>query len=80
MQRPVIDRTGLTGTFDVNLRFRPPEPPPGAAAAGLPLPAFDPDLAPIETAVQEQLGLRLQPIREPADVLVIDRLERPTPN
>lgn len=76
----VVDRTGLAGTFDISLRFRGPEPPPGAVAAGLPMPTLDPDLAPIETAIQEQLGLRLQPISEPSDVLVIDRIERPTAN
>jgi uncharacterized protein (TIGR03435 family) len=76
----VVDRTGLAGTFDISLRFRGPEPPPGAVASGLPVPTLDPDLAPIETAIQEQLGLRLQPIREPSDVLVIDRIERPTAN
>jgi uncharacterized protein (TIGR03435 family) len=80
VRRLVVDRTGLTGTFDISLRFRGPEPPPGAAAAGLPVSASDPDLAPIETAIQEQLGLKLQPIREPADVLVIDHIERPTAN
>ena len=79
VRRPVIDRTGLTGTFDVDLRYRPPDSP-GAGAAGLPVPPSDPDLPLIETAVLEQLGLRLQPIREPADVHVIDRLERPTAN
>ena len=80
VRRLVVDRTGLAGTFDISLRFRGPEPPPGAVGAGLPVPTSDPDLPPIETAVQEQLGLKLQPIREVADVLVIDRIERPTAN
>lgn len=80
VRRLVVDRTGLAGTFDISLRFRGPEPAPGAAAAGLPAPTADPDLVPIETAIQEQLGLKLQPIRESADVLVIDHIERPTAN
>ena len=80
VRRLVVDRTGLTGTFDISLRFRRPEPPPGAVAAGLSVPESDPDFPPLETAVQEQLGLRLDAIREPADVLVIDHVERPTPN
>jgi uncharacterized protein (TIGR03435 family) len=78
VRRLVVDRTGLAGTFNISLRFRGPEPSPGSIAAG-PLPT-DLDLAPIETAIQEQLGLKLQPIREPADVLVIDNIERPTEN
>ena len=78
--RPVVDRTGLTGTFDIALRYRAPDPPPGAGLGGSPVASLDPDLSPIETAVQEQLGLRLQPVREPANVLVISRIERPTPN
>jgi uncharacterized protein (TIGR03435 family) len=75
-RRVVVDRTNLTGTFDVAMRFRPPDPPPGAATAGLPAP--NPDLPSFEAAVEEQLGLRLQPIRELADMLVVDRIDRPT--
>jgi uncharacterized protein (TIGR03435 family) len=77
VQRLVVDRTGLTGTFDISLQFRGPEPRPGA---GLPVPTPDPDLPPIETAIQEQLGLKLETIREPSDVLIIDHIERPTAN
>jgi uncharacterized protein (TIGR03435 family) len=80
VRRLVVDRTGLAGTFDVSLRFRGPEPPPGAGVAAAPVQTLDTDLAPIETAIEEQLGLKLQPIREPADVLVIDHIERPTAN
>jgi len=80
VRRLVVDRTGLAGTFDIDLRYRPPEPPPGTVATAPAEPAFDPDLPPIETAVQEQLGLKLQPIREQTDVLIIDGIERPTAN
>lgn len=78
--RPVVDRTGLTGTFDIALTFRLPEPPAGSVAGGSPLPPPDPDRPLLEDALQEQLGLRLQGIREPADVLVIDHLEPPSAN
>ena len=78
--RPVIDRTGLDGTFDISLQYRAPEPRPAAAVGGFPAPPSTPDLPPIETALQEQLGLRLETIREQADVLIIGRIERPTPN
>ena len=78
--RIVVDRTGLSGTFDVSLRYRGPEPARGTAAADPSAAGSDPDLPSIETAVQEQLGLRLRSISEEADVLVVDRIERPTPN
>jgi uncharacterized protein (TIGR03435 family) len=76
VQRNVVDRTNLTGVFDVELRFAPEQlrsPDPAN-----PLSA---DLAPsIFTAVREQLGLRLSPTRAKVDVLIIDRAERPTPD
>lgn len=77
VDRLVIDRTGLTGTYDVDVMWAP-EPGPGAAGAAL---AVAPsDFVSIFTALHEQLGLRLEPRREPIDVIVIDSVERPTPN
>lgn len=71
--RPIIDRTGLTGRYDIDLDY--------AALTG-PLTAADRLDAPasVFTAVQEQLGLKLEPGREPMPVLVIERIERPTPD
>ena len=79
VRRPVIDRTGLTGDFDIELEmtaeFGPPPPPPGLPDQ------VDRTSAPsIFTSVQEQLGLRLDSQRGPVDVLVIDRVERLIPN
>jgi len=77
--RPVIDHTGLSGDFAVAVEFSA-EPgaaqlgPPGNAA---PAPADTPSLF---TAVQDQLGLKLDSRREPTEVLVIDRAEQPTPD
>jgi uncharacterized protein (TIGR03435 family) len=78
--RRVVDRTGLTGPFDITLDFVPdentplmPPPPPGAA----PSDALSP---PILSALPEQLGLRLEPAKGPVEIIVIDRVERPTPN
>lgn len=83
--RPVYDKTGLTGTYDFNLKWAPDSangfnpfggpggPPPGAQG-----PPVDPDAPNIYTAVQEQLGLKLDSARGPVDVVVIDRIERPT--
>ena len=72
VDRPVVDRTGLTGTYDFDVRF---------AAAGLGAASPDaPNLPSIFTALQEQLGLRLEPSRGPVDMLVIDSVQRPTPD
>ena len=70
--RPVIDRTGLTGYYDVTLQFdsKSTRLLPGELATGDSL----------FTAVQEQLGLKLESAREPVDVLVIDAATRPEPN
>jgi uncharacterized protein (TIGR03435 family) len=73
--RPVVDRTGLAGAFDFDLQWTssPIPPAPGAAPP--------PDDGPsIFVALQEQLGLRLEPGRAPFDVVVIDAIHRPTPD
>jgi uncharacterized protein (TIGR03435 family) len=72
----VIDRTGLSGVFDINLHFTPDRIPdfgPGG-------PVIDPNGPSIFTALQEQLGLKLDAQRGPVDVLVIDRAEIPAEN
>jgi uncharacterized protein (TIGR03435 family) len=71
--RPVVDRTGLTGRWDIELQF--------ACTTG-PLVAADRPDAPasVFTALQEQLGLKLESRKEKMDVLVIDQVEMPTPN
>jgi uncharacterized protein (TIGR03435 family) len=78
--RPVIGRTGLTGTYDFMLKWLP-DPAIGTSSLGLPViqqaPA-DPDAPNIFTALQEQLGLKLESGRGPVEVIVIDRLEKPT--
>jgi uncharacterized protein (TIGR03435 family) len=71
-QKPVVDRTGLTGTFDIHLVFAG-DPLPGAP----PQPAFE-GRATLVTALQEQLGLKLEATTQPEDVLIIDRVSRPT--
>jgi uncharacterized protein (TIGR03435 family) len=72
VDRPVFDRTGLTGTFDFNLIWAPARTGPAAARPE--------DVVAITTALQEQFGLRLESRREMLEVLVIDSVERPTPN
>jgi uncharacterized protein (TIGR03435 family) len=80
--RPVIDKTGFSGLFDVRLDFLPDEltamlPPPPPDAAGAPP---DSNVPSILTAMQEQLGLRLESTKGPVEVIVIDHVERPTAN
>jgi uncharacterized protein (TIGR03435 family) len=86
--RPVIDKTGLTGLYDFTLKFAPE----GVRAAGpmgptltlrsaqVPAAPVDPDAPSLSTALEEQLGLKLESARGPVEVVVIDRLERPTPD
>jgi uncharacterized protein (TIGR03435 family) len=72
--RIVVDKTGLQGYYDFTINFAPEAPPaPGAPAA----PPPDSTAPSLFTAIQEQLGLKLEPGREPIQVLVIDRAERP---
>jgi uncharacterized protein (TIGR03435 family) len=79
LDRTVLDRTGLSGAFDVELQFTTeglpgvPTGPPGVERP----PSEGPS---IFTAVQEQLGLKLESTRGPVDVLVIDHAEKPTEN
>ena len=75
LQRPVIDRTGLNGRYDLDLRFLPDRGP--MMINGTPINADAPSLT---TAVREQLGLRLDSTRAPTDVVVIDRVAAPTEN
>jgi uncharacterized protein (TIGR03435 family) len=80
LTRPVLDRTGLTGTYDFTLEWMPdtgPTPTPGAANADS-LPGIP--VASIFTAVQQQLGLKLEPGKGPIEVVVIDHVERPSGN
>jgi len=73
--RVVVDKTGLSGTYRTRLTFD--------LFATIRAPGAQPpsdDVPSVFTAVREQLGLKLEPSRTERDVLVIDRLERPTEN
>jgi uncharacterized protein (TIGR03435 family) len=80
VDKPVVDRSGLRGNYDVTLEFRPEFQAAFDVAPEPFEPAADPNAPSIFTAVQEQLGLKLESTRAPIDVLVIDRAERPTEN
>jgi uncharacterized protein (TIGR03435 family) len=74
LDRIVEDRTGLTGRFDGHLDWTPDQFPSDRPAD---LPPIDPKGPSLFTAVQEQLGLKLESARGPVDVLVIDHVEHP---
>jgi uncharacterized protein (TIGR03435 family) len=91
LARTVVDKTELKGYYDVRLQFAPESAPGGALGfggpaggpGGAPVPppgASDPLGPSIFTAVQEQLGLKLESTKGPVDVIVIDSVQKPTEN
>ena len=83
LDRPVIDKTGLTSYFEIHLVFSPDdsaEPRPVTVDPGASGAVRTSDAPGIFQAIQEQLGLRLVPAKGPVDVLVIDHIERPSEN
>jgi len=79
LDRPLVDETGLAGVFDFELQFTADRSAvPGAVVPGGLAASSSPDEVPsIFTALQEQLGLKLEPSPGLVDVLVVDRAERP---
>ena len=67
--RPVVDATGLTQTFDIEVQYSLGPPRPDQEAG-----------PPLRAAITHQLGLRIQDSRVSADVIVVDRIERPSPD
>jgi uncharacterized protein (TIGR03435 family) len=85
LNRPVLDKTGLTGTYNFSLQFTMESAQFQSGGGGAPggqsaMPAPDAGGVSIFTALQEQLGLKLESGKGPVDVLVIDHVERPTGN
>jgi uncharacterized protein (TIGR03435 family) len=78
LDRPVVDHTGITGKFDFTLTWTPDESQFRSLDVRVPRPA-DPSTAPPDlfTAMQQQLGLRLETTRALTDVIVIDHVEKP---
>jgi uncharacterized protein (TIGR03435 family) len=75
---PVVNGTGLAGSFSFTLEYTPDETQPGAPPEAAPPPASGPSLF---SALQEQLGLKLEGKKAPVEVLVVDRIDRtPTEN
>jgi uncharacterized protein (TIGR03435 family) len=79
--RHIVDRTGINGKFDITLPpwNRSTQVSTTAAASGME-PAEDPNNLTIGALLRRELGLRLESIRGPLEILVVDHIERPTPN
>jgi uncharacterized protein (TIGR03435 family) len=78
LDRPVLNQTGIEGRYDFKVTFMPDESLFGGH--GPPIPASDNPAPSFFTALQEQLGLKLDAVKAPADVMVIDRVEKPSDN
>jgi bla regulator protein BlaR1 len=79
LSHTIIDKTGLTGSFDFHLQWTPEiagPSGPDANSAGAPAP--DSNKPSLFTALQEQLGLKLEPQKGPVDVIVIDHIDKPS--
>jgi len=73
--RPVVDKTDLTGGYDFTLRWTPDDSGPGAAPAD-----SNAQWPSLFTALEEQLGLKLTPEKQPVDIIVVDSVEMPSDN
>jgi uncharacterized protein (TIGR03435 family) len=81
LDKPVVDQTGLAGRFDFTLKWTPDEFQFGGLGIKPPAPADNPDAPPdLFTAMQQQLGLKLESTKAPAEVFVIDHVEKPSEN
>jgi uncharacterized protein (TIGR03435 family) len=77
LDRPVVDKTGLQGRYDFDLEWAPDETQFGGEVAAAPAEAPS---APLFSAIQQQLGLKLEATRGPINALVVDSVERPSAN
>ncbi len=81
LDRPILDRTGLTGKYDFKLSWTPDDAQWSSVVPDVPRPSDDANPAPpLYTALQEQLGLKFSAAKAPAEVLVIDHVEKPSEN
>lgn len=81
LDRPVVDQTGLSGRFDFTLNWTPDEFQFSGLGVKPSPPTDKPDAPPdLYTAIQQQIGLKIDSTRAPVDILVIDRVEKPSAN
>ena len=75
--RKVVDRTNLTGLYDIELKWTPEQLPNGAnIPPGAQLPQIDPNGPSLFTALQEQLGLRLESTTGPIESIVVEKVDK----
>jgi len=75
LHKQVVDKTGLTGKYDISMKWQPDDMPAESREA------TGADSAPsIFTALQEQLGLKLEAVKGPVDTIVVDHVEMPSEN
>lgn len=79
LDKPVVDRTGIQGRYDENITFLPDQTQFHGNPPKLPQ-TDDPDAPDLFTAVQQQLGLKLAAEKTDVDVIVIDHVDKPSPN
>ncbi|MGA2880786.1 MAG: TIGR03435 family protein [Bryobacteraceae bacterium] len=81
LDRPVVDQTGLPGRYDFLLTWTPDETQFGGLGIKVPPPTDKADAPPdLFTAIQQELGLKLESTKAPVEVLVVDKVEKPTEN
>jgi uncharacterized protein (TIGR03435 family) len=80
LDRTVVDRTDLSGRYDLTLKWTPDMAPPGQAQNAAYVPPADPNAVSIFSAIRDQLGLTLEPTKAPLDVLLIVSAEPPGTN
>lgn len=79
LRAPFVDRTGVTDKWQIEIAFIDPRFAT-SAGVGAQAPPIDPNLTDIGTAMREQLGLKMESVRGPLDVLVVESVQQPTPD
>jgi len=77
LNRPVVDKTGLTGRYDFDLEWTPDET---QLDGEVPVAGSDAPSPPFFTAIEQQLGLHIEAARGVVQAVVVDKVERPTPD
>ena len=80
LKRPVVDKTGLTGRYDFTLHYAPEARAQAPSSGAVDNGALDPAGPSLFTAIQEQLGLKLEAKKDPLAIIVIEHVERPSGN